>query len=73
VIKMDAEGAELDILAGASQTLARHRPAIVCELHATNDGFVELMESAGYRVENLDGPEPVREAGPDVHALALPD
>ncbi|HEV3230430.1 MAG TPA: FkbM family methyltransferase [Solirubrobacteraceae bacterium] len=72
VVKLDAEGAELDILAGMSQALSSHRPAVICELHATNEPFADFMESAGYAVENLDGPEPVRSAGPEVHVLALP-
>jgi hypothetical protein len=71
VIKIDVEGSELDALEGMRRTLERHRPVVVCELHETNSGFVELMGSLGYLVENLDGPEPVLEAGP-VHALARP-
>jgi hypothetical protein len=72
VVKLDAEGAELDILQGMSATIARYRPALICELHATNGPFVEFMQSAGYSVQNLDGPEPVRQAGPAIHALAVP-
>jgi FkbM family methyltransferase len=72
VVKIDAEGAELDILAGMARTLAARRPALICELHATNAAFVDLMDSSGYRVENLDGPEPVASAPPDIHVLALP-
>jgi FkbM family methyltransferase len=31
IIKIDTEGAEFDVLSGASKTMARHRPVIVCE------------------------------------------
>lgn len=72
LVKLDVEGSELDAVRGMSATLARHRPAIVCELHETNAAFVELMEQSGYRVENLEGPASVTQAGPNVHALALP-
>lgn len=71
VLKIDTEGAELQALHGARETIARHRPAIVCELHDTNADFVALMDELGYATTNLDGPVPVAAAGP-VHALAQP-
>ncbi len=71
VLKLDTEGAELQALQGMRATLARHRPAIVCELHDTNAEFCALMDELGYDVANLDGPAPVAGAGP-VHALAQP-
>ena len=71
VLKIDTEGAELQALDGARATIARHRPAIVCELHDTNAAFVALMDELGYVTTNLDGPAAVADAGP-VHALAQP-
>ena len=71
VLKIDTEGAELQAIEGARATIARHRPAIVCELHDTNEAFVALMDELGYVTTNLDGPQDVRAAGP-VHALAQP-
>lgn len=32
LLKIDVEGAEADVLRGAAGTIARHRPAIVCEI-----------------------------------------
>lgn len=72
VVKIDTEGAEIGVLEGMGEVLARHRPVVICELHGTNERFVELMEAAGYRVENLDGAEPVRSGPPSIHALAVP-
>jgi FkbM family methyltransferase len=69
VVKIDTEGAELQAIAGMRATIERHRPAIVCELHDTNEPFVALMDELGYATTNLDGPAAVAEAGP-VHALA---
>jgi FkbM family methyltransferase len=71
VLKIDTEGAELQAIAGMRATIERHRPAIVCELHDTNERFVALMDELGYTTTNLDGPEPVAAAGP-IHALAEP-
>ena len=70
-MKIDTEGAELQAIEGARETIARHRPAIVCELHDTNEQFVALMDELGYTTTNLDGPVAVLDAGP-VHALAQP-
>jgi FkbM family methyltransferase len=71
VLKIDTEGAELQAIEGMRATIGRHRPAIVCELHDTNAEFCALIDDLGYVATNLDGPHPVREAGP-VHALAQP-
>jgi FkbM family methyltransferase len=71
VMKIDTEGAELQAIEGARATIAEHRPAIVCELHDTNEAFVALMDELGYATTNLDGPAAVAGAGP-IHALAQP-
>ena len=71
MLKIDTEGAELQAIEGARETIARHRPAIVCELHDTNAAFVALMDELGYVTSNLDGKAAVAGAGP-VHALAQP-
>ena len=71
VLKIDTEGAEIDIVEGMRETLTRHGPAIICELHDTNERFAALMDELDYRATNLDGPEPISEAGP-IHVLAQP-
>ncbi len=72
VVKIDVEGAELAVLRGMTDTIARHHPAIICELHDTHAEFVAFMDACGYRLINLEGTIPVREAGASAHALALP-
>ena len=72
LVKIDVEGAELAVLAGMRETIARHRPAIICELHDTHAEFVAFMAGCDYRVINLEGTIPVGEAGASAHALALP-
>jgi chemotaxis response regulator CheB len=69
VIKLDVEGSEVDVLAGASRLLETRRPAVICETHGTNAEVCDLLEAAGYTVEHLDGTAPPREAGA-AHLLA---
>jgi FkbM family methyltransferase len=72
VLKIDTEGAELQVIRGLRRTIAEHGPRIVCELHDTNERFAALMDELGYRATNLDGPWPVAEAEPGIHVLAEP-
>jgi FkbM family methyltransferase len=72
LIKIDVEGAELEVLAGMTRLLRDARPLVVCEMHGRNAEFCAVMRDAGYTVSNLDGPEPVEEAGDNVHALCTP-
>jgi FkbM family methyltransferase len=72
LVKIDVEGAELEVLAGMPRLLAQVRPVIVCEMHGKNGAFCDAMDAAGYDVVNLDGPQPVRRAGGIVQALCVP-
>jgi FkbM family methyltransferase len=72
LVKIDVEGAELEVLAGMTRLLREQRPIVVCEMHGLNAEFCASMRDAGYAVSNLDGPEPVEEAGENVHALCTP-
>ena len=40
LVKIDVEGAEIAVLEGMRETIERHRPAIICELHDTHAEFV---------------------------------
>jgi hypothetical protein len=71
-VKIDVEGAEIDVLDGMRKTIEEHRPAIVCELHETARAFVETMDELGYATSNLEGKQSLLEAPPSVHALATP-
>lgn len=71
LLKIDVEGSEVDVLRGARAVLAKHRPVVVCELHETNREVAAQLRGAGYTLENLDGVEPIEQAGP-VHVLARP-
>ena len=56
-VKIDVEGAELAVLAGARETLARHRPVVFLsthgpDVHAASLGF---LRGLGYRVAPILG------------------
>jgi FkbM family methyltransferase len=62
LLKIDVEGAEIDVLRGAEQTLAEKRPrAILIEVHPTSFALIgqtvgdltQLLDSAGYDREVL--------------------
>ena len=72
VVKIDVEGAELAVIEGMRETIEKHQPAIICELHDTHRPFATAMRAHRYRLINLEGTIPVEEQGASAHALALP-
>jgi FkbM family methyltransferase len=58
VLKIDVEGAEVEVLQGAKTTLVGARPLIVCEVSGGNAARVaELLTGMGYTL--LDGEKPL--------------
>jgi hypothetical protein len=51
LLKIDVEGAEVDVLRGAEGLLARHRPHVILETHSAEleRGCAELLAGFGYR------------------------
>jgi FkbM family methyltransferase len=71
-IKIDIEGFEIHALRGASQTLARHRPTVVVEMHpmnwpetgVTRSQAEDVLAALRYRLTPLEGQaDPLTEYG----------
>lgn len=71
VLKMDVEGAEVDVLEGAERLLAERHPDWLIELHGEDLGArcVEILSRHGYRFERLDGSVPA-DPGREAHLVA---
>jgi FkbM family methyltransferase len=75
LLKVDVEGAEEQVLAGARGIIAKHRPDIVCELLETASGseaaalLRDMLTPLGYRAYVLtpDGPVPQLRIEPGSH------
>lgn len=69
LMKIDCEGAELQVLRGARETLRKHRPIVHLEVHpllGVSEGEVqEFLRSAGYVLQT-------RKKGDEVHYLCEP-
>jgi FkbM family methyltransferase len=71
LVKIDVEGAELLVMRGAAETLARHRPFVVFEhgiggadLYGSKPGEVwDLLDGAGLRIFDLEGAGPYTRDG----------
>jgi FkbM family methyltransferase len=70
VIKIDVEGAELQVLEGSRELLARARPFVIFEhvpsasalYHSAPAGVWELLHAAGYEIFSITGEGPLERA-----------
>ena len=53
VVKIDVEGAEMDVLAGMSKTISERHPTIICEIHGTLEPVTEILTGHGYDVRRM--------------------
>lgn len=64
LIKLDVEGAELEVLQGGLRVLAEHKPMVIFEHDARGDtgGLFDLLtETVGLRIFDMDGDGPLSE------------
>lgn len=61
LIKIDVEGAEIEVLEGAIKTIEKYRPVVIIEMDEqhragtlkTNTSFLESLDYSGFYIENL--------------------
>jgi FkbM family methyltransferase len=71
-IKMDVEGAEADVLAGARETLRRDGPTLLIELHGTNEPVARALADVGYEGCVLGSPAAIVGSPWNAHVVAVP-
>lgn len=73
VVKVDVEGAEVDVVLGMSETLQMAAPRLLIEIHDEHEdpwrerAIRGALEPPGYRLERIEG-----ESGGMPHLLAVP-
>ncbi len=72
VMKIDVEGAEAEVLAGAHETLMRYRPILMIELHGTNAAVASALEAIGYRARVLGKSGSIFDVPWDAYIIATP-
>jgi FkbM family methyltransferase len=72
LMKIDVEGAEVDVLTGATDTLRRSRPVLIIDLHNTNAPVAALLEELRYRPIVLGSSRGILESSWDACVIAVP-
>lgn len=73
LIKIDVEGAEVDVLVGARETLLTARPILLIELHWTNEAVARKLAELGYQGHVLGSTASLTESPWDAQVLAVPN
>src|SRR5579862_9418441 len=72
VMKIDVEGAEVELLEGAAATIAASRPILIIELHSTNETVLAALRKQGYHAGVLGSDVSVRDVTWDANIIAAP-
>jgi FkbM family methyltransferase len=63
VVKIDVEGAEIEVLKGARRTLIEHNPVVYLSVHprhiaalgGSTDELLDILRTVGYECRHIDG------------------
>jgi FkbM family methyltransferase len=72
LMKIDVEGAEIELLPGAMATMKASRCLVIMELHSTNDEIMSMFDKLDYQVAVLGSAIAVRDANWDANIIAAP-
>lgn len=72
VVKIDTEGNEADVIAGAGEVLEMFRPVLLIELHGTNAEIGASLRHRRYRSFVLGSDDQVEAAPPYAYVVAAP-
>ena len=73
LVKIDVEGAEAAVLDGAAEVLQRARPALLIELHSTNQAVAERLEKLSFVGRLLGSRKSIRTGPPNATVAAVPE
>ncbi len=72
VVKIDVEGAEVEVIRGMRDVLRRYGPVVLCEMHDRNREYAAALAEAGYTAVTLGDGRPVAEAHWGAQTIAHP-
>ncbi len=72
LMKIDVEGAEVELLEGAAATIAASRPLLIIELHRNNEIVLAALRKLGYHAGVLGSAVAVRDVAWDANIIAAP-
>jgi len=73
LIKIDVEGAEIEVLDGAMETIRKARPILLIELHGTNATIAQRLKAFNYYPAVVGSSKSVTESHWNVHIVAFPE
>jgi FkbM family methyltransferase len=71
LLKIDVEGAEVDLLRGARRTIEQLKPVLVLEVHGVWEAIDDLLDEFGYDYVGVEHETP-RDAPEATHIIARP-
>ena len=73
LIKMDVEGADIEVVEGMAATLREHRPLVVCDIHVDQSEMTRVFDTLAYDLVSIDDTSvPITETPWGTTGLAIP-